>query len=98
MINRGGAKVAPPEIEAVLLQHPAICEAVVLGVPDAAFGEQVKAVVMLRPNASVTAAALRRHCRERLADFKVPGIIVFVDRLPLGPTGKLLRRALIDLE
>jgi long-chain acyl-CoA synthetase len=97
MINRGGAKVAPAEVETVLLAHPRVREAAVLGVPDAAFGEQVKAVVVLHPGEPVSASSLRQHCRARLADFKVPGIVVFVDTLPVGPTGKLLRRALIDL-
>ncbi len=97
MINRGGAKVAPPEVEAVLLAHPSVREAAVLGVPDPAFGEQVKAVLVLKPGAAATVAEIRRHCRAQLAEFKVPGIVVFVASLPTGPTGKLLRRALIDL-
>lgn len=97
MINRGGAKVAPPEVEAVLLAHPAVREAAVLGVPDSAFGEQVKAVLVLQPGMDATVAEIRRHCRAQLADFKVPGIVVLVDALPIGPTGKLLKRALVDL-
>jgi long-chain acyl-CoA synthetase len=97
MINRGGAKVAPPEVEAVLLAHPAVHEAAVVGVPDPAFGEQVKAVLVLKPGMAAGIADIRRHCRERLADFKVPGLVVFVDALPTGPTGKVLKRALIDL-
>jgi long-chain acyl-CoA synthetase len=97
MINRGGAKVAPPEVEAVLLAHPAVREAAVVGVPDPAFGEQVKAVLVLKPGVAPGVADIRRHCRERLADFKVPGIVVFVDALPTGPTGKVLKRALVGL-
>lgn len=97
MINRGAAKVAPPEVETVLLAHPAVREAAVVGVPDPAFGEQVKAVLVLKPGVAAGVADIRRHCRAHLADFKVPGIVVFVDALPIGPTGKVLKRALVDL-
>lgn len=97
MINRGGAKVAPPEVETVLLAHPSVKEAAVIGVPDPAYGEHVKAVLVLQPGCNATANAIRQHCRTHLADFKVPGIVTFVDALPTGPTGKLLKRALLDL-
>jgi long-chain acyl-CoA synthetase len=98
IINRGGLKVSPAEVEAALLQHPAIAAAAVLGIPDPAFGEQVKAAVVLRPGGVATAAAIREHCRTRLADFKIPSQIVFLAALPVGPTGKIAKRDLVDAE
>lgn len=96
LIIRGGANIAPTEVEAVLYEHPAVAEAAVFGVPDAVFGERVKAVVSVRPGATRDADELREHCRQRLADYKVPEFIEFVAELPKGPTGKILRRLLRD--
>ena len=87
-INSGGEKVFPAEVEAVLKAHPAVLDAVVIGVPDDRWGEQVSAVVQLRPGRPVLAADLAVHCRAQLADFKVPRRIVLVDHLQRRPTGK----------
>src|SRR5215475_8885364 len=79
LINRGGEKIAPPEIEAVLLHHPAVAEAAVFGVPDAKYGEEVAAAVVLRADSDIE--KLRQFCRERLADFKVPKVIEIMPAL-----------------
>jgi acyl-CoA synthetase (AMP-forming)/AMP-acid ligase II len=89
LINRGGEKIAPIEIDEVLLAHPAVLEAVAFGIPHATWGEEVAAVVVLRAEASE--ADLLRHCRERMADFKCPKRIHVVDSIPRTATGKLQR-------
>jgi len=93
-IITGGENVAPAEVEAVLDAHPAVLEAGVHGVPDAEWGEAVAAAVVLRPGAGVDEAALRAHCAERLARFKVPKTIRFIDVLPRTASGKIRRTAL----
>jgi oxalate---CoA ligase len=95
LINRGGEKISPYEVEAVLLEHPAVSEAAVYPKPDAVYGEQVAAVVV--PRADVAGEDLLRHCRERMAAFKVPVTIAVLDAIPKGPTGKIQRRLLADL-
>ncbi|MGA2597802.1 MAG: AMP-binding protein [Bryobacteraceae bacterium] len=94
IINRGGEKVLPREIDEVLSTHAAIFEAMAFGVPHPTLGEVVAAAVVLNPGTSVTETDLRQFAAQRLADFKVPGRIVFVDAIPKGPTGKA-RRALL---
>jgi acyl-CoA synthetase (AMP-forming)/AMP-acid ligase II len=91
LINRGGEKISPREIDEALLTHPAVAEAVCFGVPDAKYGEEVAAVVVLRREASE--ADLIAHCRERLAAFKVPKKIYPVTQIPRTATGKVQRRA-----
>jgi long-chain acyl-CoA synthetase len=98
IINRGGLKVSPAEVEAVLLRHPAVREAAVLGTPDPAFGERVKAVLVLETGQAASVTEIRQHCRAYLADFKIPAVVVFVAALPVGATGKVAKRDLVDLE
>jgi acyl-CoA synthetase (AMP-forming)/AMP-acid ligase II len=88
VINRGGQKVAPQEVEAVLLAHPAVVEAVAFAVPDARVGEAVGAAVVLRPGLVVGEGGLRAFAGERLSAYKTPVRVVVVERLPTGPTGK----------
>jgi len=92
LINRGGEKISPAEIDAVLLEHPAVAEAAAFGVPDRKYGEEVWAAVVLRNQ--VGADELAAYCGKRLADFKVPKRIEIVAALPKGPTGKIQRREL----
>ena len=92
MINRGGEKIAPREIDEVLLSHPVVCEAVAYGVADRKYGEVVHAVVVA--DSDVGEKELMAHCSQRLASFKVPIRIVLVDEIPKGPTGKVQRTAL----
>jgi len=91
LINRGGEKISPREIDEVLLTHPAVAEAVCFGVPDAKYGEEVAAAVVLRGDARE--AELIAHCRERLAAFKAPKTIYLVTQIPRTATGKIQRRA-----
>jgi acyl-CoA synthetase (AMP-forming)/AMP-acid ligase II len=91
MINRGGEKVAPREIDEVLLEHPAVAEAVTFAVPHATLGEDVAAAVVLRPHAAATAKEIRRFAAARVADFKVPRQVLLVEQIPKGPTGKVQR-------
>ena len=94
MINCGGEKISPYEVEAVLLRHPAVAQAVCFAVPHPKLGEEVGAAVVLQPAADASAAALRRTAEEHLARFKVPRAILIVDQIPAGPTGKLQRLGL----
>jgi len=94
MINRGAEKILPYEIEDVLLRHPAVQEAAVFGFPHPRLGEEVGAAVVLREDAEVTAADLRRMAAACLADFKIPRRIVFVTEIPKGRTGKYQRARL----
>jgi O-succinylbenzoic acid--CoA ligase len=93
-IVTGGENVAPTEVEAVLSEHPDVVDVGVRGRPDPEWGEAVEAFVVLRPGAGATAAQLREHCAARVARYKVPKDVHFVDRLPRTGSGKLLRREL----
>ncbi|WP_113700720.1 long-chain-fatty-acid--CoA ligase [Nonomuraea lactucae] len=94
LIIRGGYNVYPREVEEVLYQHPDIVEAAVVGVPHEHYGEEVGAVIALRPGAELTPDALRSWAKERLSAYKVPRLFRFVSSLPKGPTGKILKRAI----
>jgi O-succinylbenzoic acid--CoA ligase len=93
-IITGGENVAPVEVEAVLLEHPAVADAAVFARPDAEWGEAVVARVVLRVGAAAAGEELRAHCAGRLASFKVPKAFQFAGRLPRSETGKLQRREL----
>jgi acyl-CoA synthetase (AMP-forming)/AMP-acid ligase II len=94
LINRGGEKISPHEVEDALLQHAAVTEAVAFSLPDAKYGETVGAVVVLIGDADE--AGLQRHCADLLASFKVPTRIVPMDAIPKGPTGKIQRRTMAE--
>ncbi len=93
-IKRGGEMISPEEVEQVLHSHPAIEEAAIIGVPDEEWGERVRAIVALKDGASCTEEELIEHCRQRLASFKKPESVVFVDELPRNQLGKVLKREL----
>jgi len=95
-ILRGGHSVFPQEVEAVLLTHPGVAEAAVVGVLHPTLGEEVHAFVALRPGAGTAADELVRYCRERLAAFKYPRQITIVPALPRSATGKILKSSLLD--
>lgn len=94
MIVSGGENVFPGEVEDLLLAHPAIADAAVVGVPDDQFGQRLKAVIVRRPGGHLDADAVKAHVREHLARYKVPKTVEFVDELPRTTTGKLRRRDL----
>jgi len=94
MIIRGGFNVYPRELEEVLLTHPEVSLAAVVGVPHPSHGEEVKAFVVRTPGAAVTEADLVAWCRENMAAYKYPRIVEFRDSLPMTATGKILKREL----
>src|SRR5262245_6074410 len=94
IINRGGEKIAPREVDEVLLQHPAVLEAASFAVPHATLGEDVGSAVVLKPNRAATPEEIRQFVIGRVAEFKVPRQVLIVRQLPRGPTGKVRR---IDL-
>ena len=94
LVIRGGFNVYPREIEEVLYAHPAVAEAAVIGRPDDRLGEEVVAVVALRPGRTATEAELIEHCKARVAAYKYPRDVRFVESLPKGPTGKILKTEL----
>ncbi|GKV56721.1 long-chain-fatty-acid--CoA ligase [Sporosarcina sp. NCCP-2222] len=94
MIIVGGYNVYPREVEEVLFAHPAVVEAAVIGVPDQDFGEAVHAFVVLKPGASLNEEQVKAYCEEKLAKYKVPEHVEFLDELPKNTTGKILRRTL----
>ncbi|HEV8673918.1 MAG TPA: long-chain fatty acid--CoA ligase [Methylomirabilota bacterium] len=94
MINVAGFKVYPREVEEVLFAHPAVREVAVLGTPDPVNGEAVRACIVLREGRAVTAAELIALCRERIAAYKVPAVVEFLQALPKSPTGKILKKEL----
>jgi acyl-CoA synthetase (AMP-forming)/AMP-acid ligase II len=91
MINRGGEKVAPREVDEVLLEHPAVAEAVTFAVPHATLGEDIASAVVLRPNVVATSDEIRQFASDFIADFKVPRQVLIVSEIPKGPTGKIQR-------
>ncbi|HEV7679682.1 MAG TPA: AMP-binding protein [Candidatus Dormibacteraeota bacterium] len=94
MIVTGGENVYPIEVESVIAEHPAVADVAVIGVPDHRWGETVKAVVVLRPGAVATEDDLVEFCKPRLAGFKRPTSVEFVESIPRNPTGKILKREL----
>jgi acyl-CoA synthetase (AMP-forming)/AMP-acid ligase II len=90
LINRGGEKISPREVDEVLLEHPAVAEACCFGIPDRVYGEGVAAVVVLKDVA--TEKDLIAHCRSSLSDFKCPTTIYITDAIPRTATGKIQRR------
>ncbi len=96
MIISGGNNIYPREVEEVILRHPAVAEVCVFGVPDPEWGEAVKAVVVKKPGAEVTAEEIISFCRDNLASYKKPKSVDFVDELPKSAYGKVLKRELRD--
>jgi acyl-CoA synthetase (AMP-forming)/AMP-acid ligase II/acyl carrier protein len=96
LINRGGQKISPRDIDEVLLEHPAVIQAVAFAVPHHRLGEAVAAAVIVDKDTKVTERELRQHVADRLAPYKVPHQIVFVESMPKGPTGKLQRIGLAE--
>lgn len=96
IINRGGEKVSPREVDEVLLDHPAVAQAITFAMPHAKLGEEVAAALVLKDGAAATESEIRSFVSGRLADFKVPRKVVFLTEIPKGATGKLQRIGLAD--
>jgi long-chain acyl-CoA synthetase len=96
LIISGGVNIYPAEVDAVLLEHPAVADVATIGVPNDEWGEEVKAVVELKPGVQIAdlAAELIEFCRARLAHYKCPRSVDFVDRLPRQDNGKVYKRLL----
>jgi long-chain acyl-CoA synthetase len=94
MILSGGENIYPRVVEEALYQHPAVADVAVIGVPDARWGETVKAVVVLRPGMAASAEELIEFCRGKLGGFERPRSVDFVEVLPRTPSGKVLKRVL----
>jgi acyl-CoA synthetase (AMP-forming)/AMP-acid ligase II len=91
IINRGGEKISPREVDEVLMDHPAVAQVVCFGIPHEKLGEEVGAAVVLREGRTATEKELREYVATRLADFKVPRKVLLMDEIPKGATGKLQR-------
>lgn len=96
IINRGGEKISPREVDEVLLDHPAIAQAVTFAAPHTLLGEDVAAAIVLRAGTSATEPEIKEFAAKKLADFKVPRVVLFVDEIPKGTTGKLQRIGLAE--
>jgi acyl-CoA synthetase (AMP-forming)/AMP-acid ligase II len=94
MIVSGGENIYPREVEEILYQHPAVKEAVIIGIPDPYWVEGVHAVVVLKEGASLTSDELIDFCKKRIARYKAPKSVEFVESLPKTPSGKVLKREL----
>ena len=91
IINRGGEKISPREVDELLMDHPAVAQVVCFGMPHPKLGEEVAAVVVLREGQAATERDLQAYVATRAADYKVPKKILFMDEIPKGATGKLQR-------
>ena len=94
LIVSGGRNIYPVEVEEVIYQHPSVVEAAVIGVPDNKLGESIKAVVVVREGENIAEVNIIEFCRQRLPDYARPKSVVFVDKLPRNPAGKILKRVL----
>ena len=96
IINRGGEKISPREVDDILMDHPAVQQVVTFAMPHKSLGEDVAAAVVLREGTEATESEIRSFASERLAGFKVPRKILFLDEIPKGATGKLQRIGLAE--
>jgi len=96
IINRGGEKVSPLEVDDILSSHPAVAQALTFAMPHKKLGEEVAAAIVLREGKTADEAEIRAFAAEHLADFKVPRKVVFLDEIPKGATGKLQRIGLAE--
>lgn len=97
LIIRGGFNISPRDIDEVLLEHPAIIETTVIGVPDPILGEEIKAYVVVKEGEQLTEEEVIAHCQKHLAIYQTPRYIEFTQRLPRSPIGKIMRKELREL-
>jgi acyl-CoA synthetase (AMP-forming)/AMP-acid ligase II len=96
IINRGGEKISPREVDEIIMSHPAVAQVVTFALPHPKLGEDVAAAIVLREGREVTEKAIREFAGRHLADFKVPHKVIFLDEIPKGATGKLQRIGLAE--
>ena len=96
IINRGGEKISPREVDEILLDHESVAQVATFAMPHQKLGEEVAAAVVLEADAELDESGLRDYAATRLADFKVPKKVVFLEEIPKGPTGKLQRIGLAE--
>jgi long-chain acyl-CoA synthetase len=96
LIIKGGENIAPREIDEALLQHPALLEAAVVGIPDDNYGQEIMACVVLKPDRTCSEAELRTYCEGALGSYKTPRVFRFVTELPKGPSGKVQRLKMLE--
>lgn len=96
-IKSGGYNIFPIEIENCIAEHPAISNVAVFGIPDEKWGERVQCVVTVFPGMSVTENEIKQFCRDRISSFKIPKVVQVWDALPMGATGKILKRRIIEM-
>jgi fatty-acyl-CoA synthase len=94
MIIRGGENISPHEVEDILHSHPKIDEAAIIGIPDPEWGQEPRAIVVIKKGENVGADEIMAYCRSRVAGFKRPRSVVFIDSLPRNPMGKVLKKEL----
>jgi long-chain acyl-CoA synthetase len=97
MINRGGENIYPREIEIPLEEHPKIAEVAVIGAPDPALGERVRAVIRLHEGCQMTAEEVKEYLSDKIAKYKIPEFVEFVTDFPRNPTGKIMKKELKKL-
>jgi len=98
LIIAGGYNIYPMEIDDILFDHPKILEACAVGVPDSYRGETVKVFIVLKDGETMTEQEVIAYCKERMAAYKVPKMVAFIDELPKSAVGKILRRTLKEME
>ena len=96
IINRGGEKISPREIDEILLEHPAVKQVVTFAAPHKQLGEDVAAAIVLKKNTNASEQEIQRFAADKMADFKIPKKVIFLDEIPKGPTGKLQRIGLAE--
>jgi long-chain acyl-CoA synthetase len=96
LIIKGGENIAPREIDEALLKHPAVLEAAAVGVPDRAYGQEILACIVVKPDRTLTRDEVDAHCLRELGRYKAPRYVRFVDALPKGPSGKVQRMKLAE--
>ena len=98
LIIKGGENIAPREIDEALLKHPAVLEAAAVGIPDSNYGQEIMACVILKPGAQCSIEELRRFSERELGAYKTPKILKLVETLPRGPSGKVQRLKLLEIQ
>jgi long-chain acyl-CoA synthetase len=97
LIIKGGENIAPREIDEVVLKHPAVLDAASVGIPDTNYGQEIMVCIILKEGNTCSESEMRQFCFDNLGKFRTPKLILFMDDLPRGPSGKVQRLKLLDL-